>query len=85
VNVNRGDLKGFPTRLMGLLGIAIFTPTAMNAVSSSGPVSALGAVVGVGALMGAVFLFWQAGTVATRYLVLFLLTLGLAFAAAALM
>ena len=55
MNVKPGELKGFPTRLMGLLGIAIFTPALMNAVSSSGPVSALGALVGLGALMGVIF------------------------------
>jgi hypothetical protein len=56
----------------------------MNAVSSSGPISVSGALLALGALTGVVFLFWQAGTAATRYLVLFVLTLGLVFAAAAL-
>jgi hypothetical protein len=82
VNVKPGEVEGIPARLVGLLGVAIFTPTLMNAVSSSGPVSVLGAVVGLAALMGAIFLSWQAGTVA-GYLVLFVFTLGLAFVAAA--
>jgi hypothetical protein len=65
--------------LAALLGV-IFMLISMKVGSPSWRVPWLGEVIGTAALLGALFVFWRAGALATRYIVLFLLALALAVA-----
>jgi hypothetical protein len=79
VSGGRDDLNGVPTWLVPLLGIAIFAPPLAAAVPSSRQVPWLSGAVGIASLLGLLLALWRARVLATRYIVLLLITLALAF------
>ena len=72
--------------LAALLGIGIAAPILLSSTSSVPWVPVwLGAAVALVALLGAFLVFWRAGALRTRFLVLFVLAAGVAAACAALL
>lgn len=66
--------------LLSLLGLAVFAPALLRATSLSWLPDWLGAAIAVAALFGAFIVFWRAGAMHNRYIVMFAVALALAAA-----
>lgn len=72
--------------LTALLGVAVFAPVLLSTNSRFFWIPTwLGAVIAFVGLIGALLVFWQAGALRTRFLVLFFVGVGVAAACGALL
>ncbi len=81
-----GHTKEQQATLAALLGIAVFAPF-LSPTNSSVPWAPawLGATISLVALLGTFLVFWHAGALRIRFLVMFVVAVGVAAACAALL
>lgn len=81
-----GHTKTEQATLAALLGISVFAPILLHTNSSMPWIPAwLGAATGLVALLGAFLVFWHAGALRIRFLVLLFIAFSVAAACAALL
>lgn len=86
MNPIAGHTKKQQAMLAALLGIGIFAPIVLHTNSSLPWIPAwLGAATGLVALLGAFLVFWHAGALRIRFLVLLFIAVGVAAVCAALL
>jgi hypothetical protein len=81
-----GHTKKEQATLAAFLGIGVFAPILLHTNASMPWIPAwLGAATGLVALLGAFLVFWRAGALRIRFLVLLFIAVGVAAACAALL
>jgi hypothetical protein len=75
-----GPTRRHRTVLLALLGLVIFLPMLLRATTSSLLPEWLGAALALVALFGALLVFWRAGALRLKYVLLFAASLALAAA-----